>query len=66
MQNHDQVLSQDMILNHVWSYGCEVETRVVDVYIGYLRRKIDLSAKIKLIRTVRGFGYSITNPVPDR
>lgn len=59
MSNQGIVLSRDMILSRVWQYSSEVDTRVVDVYIGYLRKKIDKGAKIKLIQSVRGFGYSI-------
>lgn len=57
MRNVGRVLTRDNILSQVWSYSPEVETRTVDVYVGYLRRKIDRSFKIKLISSVRGFGY---------
>lgn len=59
MRNPGRVLSRNMILNRVWSYNTDVETRVVDVYIGYLRRKIDRPFKKKLIHSVTGFGYVI-------
>lgn len=59
MANRGRVLTRDAILNKVWFYSPEVETRVVDVYVGYLRRKIDGDARKKLIRSVRGFGYVI-------
>ncbi len=59
MSNKNQVLSRDMILNRVWLYGTDVETRVVDVYMGYLRKKIDKKFDRKLIQSVRGFGYMI-------
>lgn len=59
MQNKGVVLTRDMILNRVWSYSLEVESRVVDVYMGYLRKKIDEGSKKKLIHSVRGFGYTI-------
>lgn len=59
MQNKGVVLSRERILNHVWAYSPEVETRVVDVYIGYLRNKIDKGHNKKLIESVRGFGYVI-------
>lgn len=58
-QNKPNVLSRDVILSRVWSYADEVESRVVDVYIGYLRKKIDVPFGTKYIRSVRGFGYSI-------
>ncbi len=51
------VLSREMILNHVWAYNFDVESRVVDVYMGYLRKKIDTGYREKLLHSVRGFGY---------
>lgn len=59
MNNKGRVLSRDNILNRIWDSWSEVETRVVDVYIGYLRKKIDANYPKKLIVSVRGFGYSI-------
>jgi two-component system response regulator MprA len=59
MQNKGIVLSREMILNKIWSYSFDVETRVVDVYMGYLRKKIDAGHKKKLIQSVRGFGYCV-------
>lgn len=57
MKNRDRVLSREMILDRVWSYSLEIESRVVDVYMGYLRKKIDNSFSKKLIHSIRGFGY---------
>ncbi len=59
MLNKGKVLSRDTILNRLWLGSSDVETRVVDVYIGYLRKKIDQGYKNKLIQSVRGFGYMI-------
>ncbi|MFA6250527.1 MAG: response regulator transcription factor [Candidatus Shapirobacteria bacterium] len=59
MINRGKVLSREAILNRVWSYDYDVQTRVIDVYIGYLRKKIDEHAKTKLIHCIRGFGYTI-------
>jgi DNA-binding response OmpR family regulator len=59
VQNKNRVLSREMILNRVWSYDNQAQSRAVDVYMGYLRKKIDNNFKKKLIRTVRGFGYMI-------
>lgn len=59
MLNKGVVVTREMILNRVWAYTFEVESRVVDVYIGYLRDKIDKPFKKKLIKTVRGFGYTL-------
>jgi two-component system response regulator MprA len=59
MKNKDRVLTREMILNRVWSYSLEVESRVVDIYMGYLRKKIDAGYPRKLLHSVRGFGYMI-------
>jgi len=59
MRNKGNVLSRDTILDRVWSFTSDVETRVVDVYMGYLRKKVDQPFNKKLIRCVRGFGYMI-------
>lgn len=59
MTNKGVVLSRERILNHIWAYSPDVETRVVDVYIGYLRNKIDKGHNRPLIESVRGFGYVI-------
>jgi DNA-binding response OmpR family regulator len=53
------VLSREAILDHIWLYSPEIESRVVDVYIGYLRKKVDSEYEKKLIKSVRGFGYTI-------
>lgn len=57
MENINIVLSRDVLLNKVWGYETEVETNVVDVYIRYLRNKIDLPNEESYIQTVRGTGY---------
>jgi len=57
--NKGHVLSRDMILARVWASSPEIETRVVDVYIGYLRKKIDKNFTKPLIQSIRGFGYLI-------
>ncbi len=59
--NKGRVLTRDMILNRLWMSSPDVETRVVDVYIGYLRKKIDSDFEKKLIRSIRGFGYMMRN-----
>lgn len=59
MQNRGRVLTREMLLNRVWAPGSDVESRVVDVYVGYLRRKVDEGEEHKLIRSIRGFGYMI-------
>ena len=60
MINKNRILSREMILNRIWLYSPDIESRAVDVYIGYLRDKIDKRFKNKLIHTVRGFGYKIS------
>lgn len=59
MNNKGRILTRDMILNRIWPSSYDIETRVVDVYMGYLRKKIDGEAKKKLIQSARGFGYMI-------
>jgi|SRR3989344_3609634 len=59
MNNKGRVLTRDMILNRVWLYSPDIETRVVDVYMGYLRKKVDSDFPQKLLQSVRGFGYMI-------
>jgi two-component system response regulator MprA len=59
MSNKGRILTREMILSRIWLYSSDVETRVVDVYIGYLRKKIDGESEKKLIHSVRGFGYVI-------
>jgi len=59
MSNKGRILTRDMILSRIWLYSSDVETRVVDVYIGYLRKKIDSGFPKKLLHAVRGFGYVI-------
>ena len=55
--NNGIVLSRDKIEDHIWNYDYEGGTNVVDVYIRYLRKKIDDGSEKKLIHTVRGMGY---------
>ena len=57
MINRGIVLSREKIENHVWNYDYEGGTNVVDVYIRYLRQKIDYNSHNRLIHTVRGVGY---------
>lgn len=57
LENQKIVLTRDQISSKVWGYEFEDNTNVVDVYISYLRRKVDQSSKVKLIHTIRGVGY---------
>lgn len=59
MSNKGRVLSREMILNRIWLTSPDIETRVVDVYMGYLRKKIDTGFEKQLIQSMRGFGYVI-------
>lgn len=57
LRNQGAVLTRDQIEQHVWSYDFEGGSNVVDVYIRYVRKKIDANHEPKLIHTVRGMGY---------
>ncbi|HJV36935.1 response regulator transcription factor [Geomonas sp.] len=57
MRNPHQVLTRTMIAEHVWDYTFDSFTNIIDVYVNYLRKKIDRDADKKLIHTVRGVGY---------
>ncbi len=57
MHNQGIVLSREKIEDHIWNFDYEGGTNVVDVYISYLRKKIDGGHEKKLIHTVRGRGY---------
>ncbi len=59
MANKGITLSRERIENHIWNFDYEGGTNVVDVYISYLRKKIDENHSLKLIHTVRGRGYVI-------
>jgi DNA-binding response OmpR family regulator len=65
MRNAGKVVSRARLLSNVWGYSFEPGTKVVDVYIRYLRRKIDEGENRPLIHTVRGFGYRIADDAPD-
>lgn len=60
MANKDQVISRERLIAHCWQKD-EIETRVVDVYMGYLRKKIDTGFEQKIVQSKRGFGYIITD-----
>jgi DNA-binding response OmpR family regulator len=59
MRHPGQVMTRSQLLDSVWSYDVMTESNVVDIYIHYLRNKIDRDAEEKLLRTVRGVGYAI-------
>jgi heavy metal response regulator len=57
IRNPERVLTRTMISEHVWDYHFDSMTNVVDVYVNYLRKKIDKDFEPKLIHTIRGIGY---------
>lgn len=57
MENINVVLARDVLLSKVWGYNSDVETNVVDVYVRYIRNKIDRPGEQSYIQTVRGTGY---------
>lgn len=61
LRHKGNILTKDQIINHVWDYEADILPNTVEVYMGYLRNKIDRPFKNKppLIQTVRGFGYKI-------
>lgn len=63
MRNAGSILSREKIENHIWNFDYEGGTNVVDVYISYLRKKVDDGADVKLIHTVRGRGYVLREGV---
>ncbi len=57
VRNPNQVLTRTMIAEHVWDYTFDSFTNIIDVYVNYLRKKIDFNFSKRLIHTVRGVGY---------
>jgi DNA-binding response OmpR family regulator len=62
MRNPGQVLSRDMIAEHMWNIDAEHLSNVIDVYIRYLRRKLCENGEPDVISTIRGFGYQLKEP----
>jgi DNA-binding response OmpR family regulator len=60
LRNAGRVLTRPMITQHVWGMDFDPESNVVDVYVGYLRRKIDADGEPRLVQTLRGAGYSLS------
>jgi DNA-binding response OmpR family regulator len=58
-RNRRRVLSRELLLSRVWGVEFDIGTNVVDVYIGYLRKKVDAGGERPLIKTVRGAGYTL-------
>ncbi|MHB8460388.1 MAG: response regulator transcription factor [Candidatus Limnocylindrales bacterium] len=64
MRHPEQVLSRAQILNHVWEMDFEAGSNVVDVYVGYLRRKLNGPGQQPLLQALRGAGYRLLPPDP--
>jgi len=60
MRHANKILNKDQLIQHVWSYESDILPNTVEVYIRNLRQKIDQPFKTKLIKTIRGFGYKIS------
>lgn len=65
LRHPNQVLTRTQILEHVWNYSSFNDSNVADVYIGYLRRKIDRDFPTPLIHTIRGVGYRLSREGDD-
>ncbi len=63
MRNAGRKVTRSMILEHVWNLNFDTTTNVVDVYVNYLRRKVEDGHPTKLIHTVRGVGYQLRGPL---
>lgn len=63
MRNPNRVLSRGQIIDHVWNFDYDNDSNVIDVYVGYLRRKIDDGFDKPLIHTVRGVGYVLKEAI---
>ncbi|MFC5406317.1 response regulator transcription factor [Cohnella soli] len=59
LENKYQVMNREQIINHVWGYDFVGDTNIVDVYIRYIRKKIDHDFDVNLIHTFRGVGYCV-------
>jgi DNA-binding winged helix-turn-helix (wHTH) protein len=61
MRNAGRRITRSMIIEHVWNLNFDTSTNVVDVYINYLRKKLDEDASCRLIHTIRGVGYELSD-----
>jgi two-component system OmpR family response regulator len=62
MRNPSHILSRSQILSHVWDYSFDPGSNIVDVYVGYLRRKLNAPGLQPMILTIRGAGYRLVAP----
>ena len=65
LRRQGQVLSRSVIAQHVWGVDYDTFTNVIDVYVNYLRKKIDSEFAVKLLHTVRGAGYVLKAEAPE-
>jgi two-component system response regulator MprA len=65
MRHPRQVLTRDAIMDQVWGYDYSGESNVLEVYVGYLRQKLEAGGEPRLIQTVRGAGYVLKAPTPE-
>ncbi len=63
LRHPNQVVSRVQIMDQVWDYGFDTGSNVVDVYVGYLRRKLDIPGEESIFRSIRGAGYRFVPPV---
>lgn len=67
MRNANKTISKEKIINHVWDFDSDILPNTVEVYMGYLRNKIDKPFKDKkMLKTVRGFGYKLEGEINDK
>ena len=59
-----QVLTRAVLFEHVWGYDFGVASNSLDVYVGYLRRKLEAEGEPRLLQTVRGVGYALRSGAP--
>lgn len=57
LRNPRQVLSRDQLLEEVWGFESGIDTHVLEVYVGYLRQKLEENGEVRIIHTLRGVGY---------
>ncbi len=65
MRNPNRVLTRTSIAEHVWDYNFDWQSNVVDVFVNYLRKKLEGEKRAKLLHTVRGVGYVMKEPDAD-
>lgn len=63
LRHKDEVVSRTMIIEHVWDYNFDSMSNVVDVFVAAIRRKVDKGAKVRLIHTLHGVGYKISESI---